>query len=426
MSCTGASLGVARSERRARYATGTRHGMAPFGRRHAELGHLELVQSLPLLDFQKWKLGVSSREKRGETLLGARSAASHIRTVMAVSTRRSSPARIPRDGNATTGGFVFCVLLALQYALQPFLNGRCISPGVNKLSLVLGTEVAKIVIAAVLMTIEGPGSFRRTFKGWTLQAASLSLLPSLVYAVQNYLLVVGASLLDGVTFNCLNQSKLISTAFFVWAVFGVTQSGVQMMALAGLLCATMLLQEGGNGSGGGKSGGQHDDSSSNQLNQSYGVLAVLFASALSGVASAATQFSLQKLGRTSTALTVEMACAAIPCLLIANLMSYGVEGMEGFFHGWTLKTVAPIISSAVGGISVGQITKHLGGVAKGFSIVGGLVLTGVAQGLIGLGGGSGEGLGFKHVAALVLVVLCTYCHARFPPKKISKKKKKSE
>jgi|TARA_B110000259_G_scaffold156635_1_gene178255 UDP-sugar transporter A1/2/3 len=348
----------------------------------------------------------------------------HPRT-MAVSTRRSSSARATRDSAAATGGFVFCVLLALQYALQPFLNGRCLSPEVNKLSLVLGVEVAKIAIAVGLMCVEGRGSWERTFTGWTPYAASLSVLPSVVYAVQNYLLVVGASLLDGVTFNCLNQSKLISTAACVYVVFGVRQSRIQMLALAGLLLATVLLQEGGKeGKGGGETGtdASTDRSINNQsANQSFGVAAVLAASALSGVASAATQFSLQKLGRTSTALTVEMACAAIPCILLAHFVSLedsssAEEFGRALFSGWSAKTFAPVASSALGGIFVGQITKRLGGVAKGFSIVGGLVLTGFAQGMVG-----NRPISAKHVTALAVVVACTYAHGTYPP---AKKKKK--
>jgi UDP-sugar transporter A1/2/3 len=227
---------------------------------------------------------------------------------MAVSTRRSSRASL--DSSAGTGA-VFCVLLALQYALQPFLK-VCIAPETHKVSLVLGTEVAKILIAGAMIAVDGPGAFARTFANWTPKAASLSVLPSLVYAVQNYLLVVGASSLDSVTFNCLNQSKLVSTALCVYFVFGVRQSLTQTLALGGLLVAGAILQEGG-----GVASGAEKDADQTRAKVA-GVAAVLAASALSGVASAATQFSLQRLRRTSTALTVEMAVAAIPCLLLAH------------------------------------------------------------------------------------------------------------
>lgn len=330
---------------------------------------------------------------------------------MAASTRRSSRASL--DSSAAMGA-VFCVLLALQYALQPFLKVY-IAPETHKVSLVLGTEVAKILIAGAMIAVDGPGAFARTFANWTPKAASLSVLPSLVYAVQNYLLVVGASSLDSVTFNCLNQSKLVSTAACVYFVFGVRQSLAQMLALGGLLVAGVILQEGG-----GVASGAGKDADQTRI-KFAGVAAVLAASALSGVASAATQFSLQRLRRTSTALTLEMAVAAIPCLLLAHYGASDLSDRGGFFRGWTASTLVPVVSSALGGIFVGQITKRLGGVAKGFAIVGGLVLTGILQSLV-----TGEGLEAKHAVALLLVVSCTYAHASFPPASAKTRRKKKQ
>jgi UDP-sugar transporter A1/2/3 len=330
---------------------------------------------------------------------------------MAASTRRSS--RPSLDSSAAMGA-VFCVLLALQYALQPFLKVY-IAPETHKVSLVLGTEVAKILIAGAMIAVDGPGAFARTFADWTPKAASLSVLPSLVYAVQNYLLVVGASSLDSVTFNCLNQSKLVSTAACVYFVFGVRQSLAQTLALGGLLVAGAILQEGG-----GVASGAEKDADQTRI-KFAGVAAVLAASALSGVASTATQFSLQRLRRTSTALTLEMAVAAIPCLLLAHYSASDLSDRGGFFRGWTTSTLVPVVSSALGGIFVGQITKRLGGVAKGFAIVGGLVLTGILQSLV-----TGEGLEAKHAVALLLVVSCTYAHASFPPASAKTRRKKKQ
>ena len=330
---------------------------------------------------------------------------------MAASTRRSSRASL--DSSAAMGA-VFCVLLALQYALQPFLKVY-IAPETHKVSLVLGTEVAKILIAGAMIAVDGPGAFARTFANWTPKAASLSVLPSLVYAAQNYLLVVGASSLDSVTFNCLNQSKLVSTAACVYFVFGVRQSLAQMLALGGLLVAGVILQEGG-----GVASGAEKDADQTRI-KFAGVAAVLAASALSGVASTATQFSLQRLRRTSTALTLEMAVAAIPCLLLAHYGASDLSDRGGFFRGWTASTLVPVVSSALGGIFVGQITKRLGGVAKGFAIVGGLVLTGILQSLV-----TGEGLEAKHAVALLLVVSCTYAHASFPPASAKTRRKKKQ
>ena len=67
---------------------------------------------------------------------------------------------------------------------------------------------------------------------------------------------------------------------------------------------------------------------------------------LSGLASAAAPLALQQFGRTSTAMTIEMALAAIPCLLLAD----GSFDLSALYRGWTPWTLAPVTSSALGGI----------------------------------------------------------------------------
>jgi UDP-sugar transporter A1/2/3 len=45
-----------------------------------------------------------------------------------------------------------------------------------------------------------------------------------------------------VTFNCLNQTKLVSTALCVYLLFGTKQSYAQVFALALLLGSALVLQ----------------------------------------------------------------------------------------------------------------------------------------------------------------------------------------
>ena len=334
---------------------------------------------------------------------------------MAVTTRRSRAKQAASASSASTGA-LFCVLLALQYGLQPFLK-VFIAPEVNKVSLVLTTELTKIFIACALMAAEG--SFARNFAGWNLRAASLSVLPALIYAAQNYLLVVGYQSMDSVTFNCLNQSKLVSTALFVYLIFGVKQSYPQLIALAGLLAAGVVLQDPPPSSPSPSSSSSSSSSSSLAASVDFraGVAAVLAASAMSGLASAAVQLALQRMRRSSNALTIEMASAAIPVLYLAN----GSADPSSMYRGWTLATLVPVTTSALGGIFVGQVTKHLGGIAKGFAIVAGLVFTGVAQSIQ-----RGSPLETRHLAGLALVVSCTWAHAAFPPKPAEPARKKTK
>ena len=129
-------------------------------------------------------------------------------------TRRACPGPGDHGGHATREArgqlrlqedrLRFCLLLAAQYGLQPFLK-VFIADGVSKVSLVLGTELAKVLIGVVGMLLDG--SLASNFAGWNPRGAAFAVIPSLIYAAQNYLLVFGYQSMDSITFNCLNQSS---------------------------------------------------------------------------------------------------------------------------------------------------------------------------------------------------------------------------
>ena len=314
-----------------------------------------------------------------------------------VATRRAT-----RAASSKRTGYIFCILLAAQYGLQPFLK-VFIADGVNKVSLVLGTEMAKVLLGLAGMLYEG--SLASNFAAWNPKGAAFAVIPSLIYAAQNYLLVFGYQTMDSVTFNCLNQSKLVSTALCLYLLFGTRQSLVQMGALAGLLVAGVMLQDGGGESQGAKT-------AASEAETAVGVAAVLAASALSGVASAACQYAMQRIGTSAHVFTLEMAFVAIPALLISQASVISARDPAALFTGWDAFTLIPVFCSAFGGMCVGQVTKNLGGIAKGFAIVGGLVLTGAAQ-----GAQEGRWLETRSLAALVLVVLSVWEHNTHPPAK---------
>ena len=82
---------------------------------------------------------------------------------------------------------------------------------------------------------------------------------------------------------------------------------------------------------------------------------------------------------------------------------------RGLFTGWTLASWLPVVSNAIGGILVGLVTKYSGGVRKGFALIGGIVLTTVAQSFV-----EGIPLTRQHYAAAALVAIATWLHSSFP------------
>jgi len=82
---------------------------------------------------------------------------------------------------------------------------------------------------------------------------------------------------------------------------------------------------------------------------------------------------------------------------------------KGIFVGWTWYTLLPVMVNALGGLIVGQVTKHVGAVYKGFALITGVLLTGFAQLLI-----YGTHLDLNTWVAIPLVVCGIYIHAAYP------------
>lgn len=104
----------------------------------------------------------------------------------------------------------YCSLLALQFGLQPMLASKFTPPGVAKSSVVIATELCKILIA-VLSYLTGPSAeIEKLKESFTIRdSLTVAALPATLYAIQNLLVQYGYVLLDSMTFNLLNQTKVL-------------------------------------------------------------------------------------------------------------------------------------------------------------------------------------------------------------------------
>ncbi|CAI8618953.1 unnamed protein product [Vicia faba] len=306
---------------------------------------------------------------------------------------RSSNARI----------LLFSFLLALQYGAQPLISKRCISREVIVTSSVLACEAAKVIFALYFMTKEG--SLGRMYKEWTLVGAlTASALPAAIYALQNSLLQISYKNLDSLTFSILNQTKIFFTALFTFFMLRQKQTIQQIGALFLLLAAAVLLSVGE---------GSNKSSTSANADQVLfnGIVPVLIASVLSGLASSLCQWASQVKKHSSYVMTVEMSIVGSICLLASTLKSPDGEAMRrhGFFHGWTPLTWIPVILNALGGILVGLVTSHAGGVRKGFVIVSALLVTALLQFIF-----EGKPPSLYCLVALPLVVSSISIYQKYP------------
>ncbi|KAI3462068.1 hypothetical protein Pfo_018731 [Paulownia fortunei] len=283
------------------------------------------------------------------------------------------PGSINRNPNASTKVWFFSLLLTLQYGAQPLISKRFTSREVIVTSSVLACEVVKVICALVLLAKDG--SLRKLFKNWTLVGSlTASGLPAAIYALQNSLLQISYKNLDSLTFSMLNQTKLFFTALFTYIILRQRQSIQQIGALFLLIIAAVLLSI---GEGSSKASSSHNPDEI----LFYGIVPVLVASVLSGLASALCQWASQVKKHTSYLMTVEMSIIGSLCLLASAYKS--PDGLairrHGFFYGWTPLTLIPVILNAVGGILVGLVTTYAGGVRKGFVIVSALLVTALLQ-----------------------------------------------
>lgn len=269
--------------------------------------------------------------------------------------------------------WLYSLLLTIQYGAQPLISKRCIRREVIVTSSVLACEAVKVICALILIAREG--SFKRSLKEWTLVGSlTASGLPAAIYALQNSLLQISYKNLDSLTFSMLNQTKLFFTALFMYIILGHKQSIQQIGALFLLILAAVLLSIGEGSSKGSTS------SNPDQI-LFHGIVPILVASVLSGLASALCQWASQVKKHSSYLMTVEMSVIGSLCLLASTLKSPDGEAIKehGFFHGWTPLTMIPVTVNAVGGILVGLVTSYAGGVRKGFVIVSALLVTALLQ-----------------------------------------------
>eukprot|EP00588_Corethron_pennatum_P001162 CAMPEP_0194291854 /NCGR_PEP_ID=MMETSP0169-20130528/44362_1 /TAXON_ID=218684 /ORGANISM="Corethron pennatum, Strain L29A3" /LENGTH=219 /DNA_ID=CAMNT_0039039863 /DNA_START=19 /DNA_END=678 /DNA_ORIENTATION=+ len=149
-----------------------------------------------------------------------------------------------------------------------------------------------------------------------------------------------------------------------------------------------------------------------------GVLPVLGASFISGLAGALAQRSLQGgglaglPGRNSQLFTMEISFFSALTLALSMAASKKDRAdfrTKGFFHDWTPWVALPITVNAAGGVLVGLVTKHAGSVRKGFSLIGGLFLTGVIQAVL-----ERKNLTREQYVGSVLAMISMYLHLMYP------------
>jgi drug/metabolite transporter (DMT)-like permease len=159
----------------------------------------------------------------------------------------------------------------------------CIQFGSIIALIITGTSISQI--GAFLFN---PKSWKNS---WTL------VFPALVYTFQNNLQFVALSNIPATEFQLLSQAKTLTTAMFSVLFLGTRLSRVQWMALMLLVIGVALAQmppQGVSSHSSSVHSSVSDSSSSLMSNHTYGVLAVLLLSVLSGAAGVYQEMVVKK------------------------------------------------------------------------------------------------------------------------------------
>lgn len=182
---------------------------------------------------------------------------------------------------------------------------------------------------------------------------------------------------------------------------------------------------------------ESDDGSSNSVvdtlsgllfaEQNIAVVCVIIASMISGLSAALTQRLLTQKKTNSIFVSAQFGVYGILFLVSKEVFwdqtTAGHSKSSSLLAGWDFWALVPVLTSALGGIVIGLVTQHAGSIVKGFALIVGLLVTGVAQWAI-------EGVGLKTYdwVALGLVSISIYIHTSFPVDEkvnVSKQKEKT-
>ncbi len=260
-------------------------------------------------------------------------------------------------------------VLAVQFAIQPSLNSYFYASDSVPSACIFFTESMKASISLFILVCSGAG--RVSIKSWRLSdCLYLAGVPAASYAVQNIFIFSAYRHLDGLTFNLVNQTKLLATALLAYLILGKRQSQTQIIALF-LLCisAVVAIHTGTSFPSG--------DTESNRL---LGLVSITLATLLSGLGGVLSERAVTSSNRDSFLYSAELALMGLMTLSLAAALNGDIEKISAKGGLWSagpgsLLGLVPSLSQAISGLIVGYVTKRCGSVKKGFAVIAGLLLT---------------------------------------------------
>lgn len=307
--------------------------------------------------------------------------------------------------------------------IMPLVNGQRYHTSTSvflneviKLSISLAVALHELSLSLPPHT--PPTTLIRTLGSAIISNESWKLaIPAVLYTVQNTLQYIAVSNLDAATFQVTYQLKILTTAIFSVVMLGRTLSVRKWMALALLIVGVSIIQVPQHVAAGSKQtwprsledlrklgsiaahklrSGSHEhehehiavDHATTQtvhMNPSIGLLAVLIACALSGLAGVSFEKILKDSPSAQHTTLWVRNCqlsfwSLFPSLFLGVLWKEGAVIREtGFFAGYNWVVWMAIGFQAAGGIVVALVINYADNIAKNFATSVSIVLSCVAS-----------------------------------------------
>lgn len=213
-------------------------------------------------------------------------------------------------------------------------------------------------------------------------------IPALLYTIQNSLQYTAVSNLDAATFQVTYQLKILTTAFFSVTMLRRSLSKHQWIALVLLTLGIGMVQVTPEAfqdfvaaasyyvTGGASpekeeipEGLRRRSENSSEMNQQLGLVAVIIACMLSGLAGVYFEKVLKGSNASLWVRNVQLSFYSLfPALFLGVMLKDGSKIAEfGFFHGYNKVVWIAIFLQAFGGIIVALCVKFADNIAKNFA-----------------------------------------------------------
>lgn len=274
-------------------------------------------------------------------------------------------------------------------------------------------ELFKLAVCAIVSTRELglKETYSQVFSNDCLKLA----VPAALYTLQNSLQYTAVSNLDAATFQVTYQLKILTTAFFSVVMLKRALSRVQWLSLVLLTIGIALVQipsevvssyffkaaqtEKIN----------QKRSNDEEMNQFGGLIAVLVACVLSGLAGVYFEKVLKGTQPSLWVRNIQLSFFSLfPAFFIGVVGKDGANiAANGFFHGYNFVVWLAIFLQAFGGIVVALCVKYADNIAKNFATSISILLSCIASVLFF----DDFVLSSNFVVGALLVVYATYLYS---------------